>query len=349
MTDWRQTLLPETATIRDAIESLDTTGSQIVMIVDEKDKLLGTITDGDIRRAILRGGALEETVSAVMFREPTIAHAGDSRDSILSIIRTKLLHQIPVVDDDGRVVALETVDGLIQESHQESWVVLMAGGLGSRLSPLTDDTPKPLLAVGNKPILETILDGLASHGFRRVFIAVNYRADMVMDHFGDGADRGLEISYLREDKRLGTAGALSLLPEIPSTPLLVMNGDLLTNLNFGHLLTYHREHENKATVCVREETTQIPYGVVEVADNRIVSLEEKPIHRHYINAGIYALDPAALALVPTDSYFDMTSLIAALMEKDEAVSVFPIREFWMDIGRRDDFDTANEQYERHFK
>jgi len=206
-----------------------------------------------------------------------------------------------------------------------------------------------LLTVGDKPILETILDGLIAHGFRHVFISVNYRATMIKDLFGDGSSRGIEIRYIEEDQRLGTAGALSLLPETPQGPFLVMNGDLLTNLNYRHLLTYHREHGGRATVCVREEATQIPYGIVEVAENRVVAFDEKPVQRHYINAGIYVLSPDVLPLMPKNSYFDMTSLIEVLIKADEPVSVFPIREFWMDIGHKEDYAAASSHYDRLFK
>jgi len=349
MKSWHNTLIKQNATLRDAIAAIDGGGKQIALMIDRQGRLIGTITDGDIRRAILRGLDLDSPAAEVIYRDPTVARAGDGAEVMLARMRSKRLHQIPIVDDAGRVVGIEALDDLVERPKQDSWVVLMAGGLGTRLSPLTDDTPKPLLSVGNKPILETIVDGLISHGFQRIFIAVNYRAAMVKERFGNGADRGIAIEYLEEDKRLGTAGALSLLPETPSEPFLVMNGDLLTNLNYRHLLAYHYEHGGRATVCVREEATQIPYGVVEVQENRVVAFEEKPVQRHYINAGIYVLNPDVLPLVPRDGYFDMTSLIEAMMQAEEPISVFPIREFWMDIGQHADYEAAHAHYAKLFE
>ena len=350
MKRWQNSITPVTATVRDAIAAIDDGGHQIALIVDPSQRLQGTVTDGDIRRAILRGIELSAPASAVMYRNPTVAHIGDSRESILGAMTARKLRQIPLVDDDGKVVGIETEDKLLQsEAAAENWAVLMAGGLGSRLSPLTDDTPKPMLKVGDKPLLETLVENLASHGFRRLFIAVNYKADMVKARFRDGADWGVNITYLEEDRRLGTAGALALLPETPPAPFLVMNSDLLTNLNYRHLLAYHAEHGCKATVSVWEHAVQVPYGVIEVKDHRIAGIEEKPIQRNFINAGIYVLNPELVELVPKDTHFDMTSLIDKLIKGNTPVSVFPIREFWLDIGRHDDYVAANGHYERLFK
>jgi NDP-sugar pyrophosphorylase family protein len=228
-------------------------------------------------------------------------------------------------------------------------VVLMAGGLGSRLAPLTDDIPKPMLKVGNKPLLETIIESLAGYGLTRIFIAVNYKAEVVKARFGVGSAWGVDISYLHEEQPLGTGGALSLLPEEPPAPFLVMNSDLLTNLNFRHLLAYHSDHGCKATVCVREHAVQVPYGVVGVRDHQLTGIEEKPVQRHFINAGIYVLDPYAARLVPKDTRFDMTNLIERLLAENAPISVFPIREFWLDIGHHDDYTAANGRYPELFK
>jgi len=346
---WRNVLIDEKSTLRSAIAAIDEGGQQIALVVDQQGRLLGTVTDGDVRRAILGGQGLDEPAIGVANRNPAIARLGDGRDAMLARMRSQKLHQLPVVDDKGIVVGIESIDGFLEEPQEDSWVVLMAGGLGKRLSPLTDDKPKPLLDVGNKPILEIILDGLVAHGFHNIFISVNYRADMVKDRFGDGSDRGINIRYLEEDRELGTAGALSLLPEDVPGPFLVMNGDLLTNLNYRHLLAYHREQGGRATVCVCEETIQIPYGIVEVVENRLVAIEEKPVRQHFINAGVYVLEPDALKLAPRNARLDMPDLIGHLIKDGGEVSVFPIREFWLDIGHHDDYKAANSHYERLFK
>jgi len=220
---------------------------------------------------------------------------------------------------------------------------LMAGGLGSRLGELTKDTPKPLLKVGTKPILEVILENFISHGFHRFYISVNYKAEMIRDYFGDGSRWGVEIRYLHEHKRLGTAGALSLLPDNPTLPVLVMNGDLLTKVNFRQLIDFHNETNSKATMCVREFELQVPYGVVQIANHRLRAIEEKPVQRFFVNGGIYVLSPDMLQFIPEDSFYDMPTLFDEIIARGEETSVFPIREYWIDIGRADDFERANDE------
>jgi dTDP-glucose pyrophosphorylase/predicted transcriptional regulator len=350
MNRWKNSIVLATANTRDAIAAIDKGENQIALIVDDESRLQGTVTDGDIRRAILRGVELSAPVTEVMHPNPTVARVGDSRESILSVMASKKLRQIPLVDDAGKIAGIETEENFHQfEQQTESWAVLMAGGLGSRLSPLTDDIPKPMLKVGDKPLLETLIENLASHGFRRIFLAVNYKSEMVKARFGNGADWGVDISYLEEDQRLGTAGAIALLPDAPPSPFLVMNCDLLTNINYRHLLSYHAGHNCKATVSVWEHTVQIPYGVIEVKDLRIAAIEEKPVQRNFINAGIYVLDPSLVELIPPGKHFDMTSLIEKLIGRNDPVSVFPIREFWLDIGHHDDYVAANSHFQQIFK
>lgn len=346
---WRSTVVRETASLKEAIATIDSSSLQIALVIDEGGHLCGTVTDGDIRRAILHGISLEVPVTQVMNRNPTTLRQGSSRESILTIFRTKRLHQIPLVDEAGRLVGLETIDDLVDVEADDTLVVIMAGGPGVRLRPLTDHKPKPLLEVGSKPLIETIMDSLVNHGFRRFYIAVNYKGDMIRQALGDGARWAADIRYLNEDERMGTAGALSLLPERPTRPFLVLNADLLTTLNFRHLLDHHTEQGCQATVCVREHATQLPFGVVEVSNNRVLAVEEKPVRRCFINAGIYALDPAALDLLSPGEFCDMTTLLSRLLEKGGAVSAFPIREFWIDIGRHDDYTAANGHYAEIFK
>jgi len=258
------------------------------------------------------------------------------------------LHRIPVVDSAGVLVGLETLDELVQPVPRDNLVVLMAGGLGARLRPLTEDCPKPMLMIGNRPILETILLNFIESGFRRFCFCVNYKAEIVMNHFGDGARWGVEIRYVREREAMGTAGALSLLPEKPDKPLIVMNGDLLTKTNFASLMDFHASHHAAATMCIREYDYQVPYGVVKLEDHRLISVEEKPVQRFFVNAGIYVLGPEAVAEIPSRQ-FDMPSLFDKLVEKGREISVFPVREYWLDIGHLADLEKAHGDFERIFQ
>lgn len=342
MNHWRDALVKPGDSIRETIRRIDDSSMQIALVVDEQGRLLGTITDGDIRRGLLKGAALDDQASTIMNRLPISANFGEDRDALLARMRAKSLHQLPVLDGERRVVGLEVLDELLG-MQRDNWVVLMAGGRGSRLKPLTDDTPKPLLRVGSKPILETILESFVEQGFRKFFIAVNYRADMVRKHFGDGSRWGVQISYLNERKPLGTAGALSLLPSRPAAPMLVMNADLLTRVGFGHMLDFHLKHGAVGTMGVREYGLQVPYGVVKIDGHSIVEIEEKPTRSFFVNAGIYVLSSEALDFVPSDKPFDMPDLFSALIAAGREPAVFPIREYWIDIGRLDDFKRAADE------
>lgn len=344
MTNWRDTLVSPDNQLRRAVEVIDAAGLQIALVVDQDRRLLGTVTDGDIRRAILRGVSLDAPVTGVMNEAPTTAREQDDREMLLALMRQRKLHQVPVLDAGWRVVGLVVLDDLIGLQSRSNPVVLMAGGLGTRLRPLTDACPKPLLRVGSKPILETILDSFIQHGFFRFFISVNYRAEMIREYFGDGSRWGVEIEYVRESQRLGTAGALSLLPRMPQEPIFVMNGDLLTQLNFVHLLDFHHAHGAKATMCVREYELQVPYGVIETSRHRILDIREKPTERYLVNAGIYVLQPEVLELIPDGKLFDMPDLFRSVIGRGMETAVFPIREYWMDIGQMQDFLRANEQH-----
>jgi NDP-sugar pyrophosphorylase family protein len=255
------------------------------------------------------------------------------------------IHQLPIVDPDGAVVGLVTRDMLMSGTRQrDNWVVLMAGGRGTRLRPLTETTPKPMLKVGSRPILESIIRRYLEAGFYRFLISVNYRAEQIKDFFGDGGRWNCEIRYLDEPDALGTAGALGLLPERPADPFFVMNGDVLTAVNFQSLLDFHLSTGSAATMCVREYDLTIPFGVVQVDHHRILGIEEKPSHKFFINAGIYVLDPAALAFVAPGRHLDMPSLFQALIRAGHPANAFPIREYWMDVGRMEDFVRAQEEF-----
>jgi dTDP-glucose pyrophosphorylase len=349
MEDWQDISVLEKQSIREALEVIDAGGVQIALITDTNDRLKGVVTDGDIRRAILQGVDLDAPVQSVMNESPITARPQQDRQSLIDRMNARRIHQVPLVDDDGRVVGIEVLDDLLQPEKRPNPVVLMAGGLGTRLRPLTEDCPKPLLEVGDQPILETIIEGFVAHGFRRFYLSVNYKSGMIEDYFGDGSDWGVHITYLHEEQRLGTAGPLSLLPEQPDEPLLVMNGDLLTKLNFAYLLDYHRDHNAVATMCVREHETQVPYGVIETEEQRMTGIEEKPVERYFVNAGICVLEPETLDLVPENEFFDMTELFEFVIDQETEVAVFPVREYWQDVGQEEDFRRANGEYEEIFK
>lgn len=348
MINFKEILMLPSTSILSAIRIIDASTMQIALVVDEQRRLLGTVTDGDIRRAILKGINMEEPVDRIMNHNPTVAHIQAGRGSILEVMKQKRLHQIPVVDEKGCVVGLEILEHVLKCHDRENWVVLMAGGLGSRLHPLTEDCPKPLLKVGGKPLLQIILENFKEHGFYKFYISVNYKAEMIEEYFGDGSNMGVEIRYINEYKRMGTAGALGLLPHKPADPIIVMNGDLLTKVNFVQLLNFHFEHRAKATMCVREYNFQVPYGVVRINKNRLIGIDEKPVHRFLISAGIYVLEPNTLDLIPKNEFVDMPTLFKIIIERGYEIFTFPIREYWLDIGQIGDFEKANGEYDEHF-
>ena len=340
MRDWEKVLLAPSTSIIRGMEVIDNSSLQVALIVNDDKRLLGTVTDGDIRRGILRGVLLDEPIHKIMHTNPTVAHLEDKPEDLYALMKLKQLRQIPILDDHGRVISVEFYDFIALSSQLDNWVVLMAGGLGTRLQPLTDDCPKPLLEVGGRPILQTILESCIKHGFNRFYLSVNYKAKMVEDYFGNGSRWGVDIRYIREDKRMGTAGALSLLPERPTKPFLVMNGDLLTKVNFKQLLDFHLEYCAQATMCVRDYDFQVPYGVVKIQQHRLVDIEEKPAQKFFVNAGIYVLEPEVLDMIPKDEFYDMPSLFMKLVALHHETIVFPIREYWLDIGNKVDFEQA---------
>lgn len=283
-----------------------------------------------------------------MNRSPRFLTNGFSRAAAAEMMRRLSIHQLPVVDSDGRVVGIELFDELVAPQDAATWVVLMAGGLGTRLRPLTENVPKPMIPVGGRPLLETIVRNFESQGFREIFLSVNYKSDVIRTHFGDGLNFGVSIGYLVEEKRLGTAGALSLLPNRPPGPIVVMNGDLLTSVNFRQLVEFHREQGALATMCVREYAFQVPYGVVQTEGSRLSAVIEKPVHNFFVNAGVYVIEPAALDLIPSGEFFDMPQLFERITSGGGTASVFPIHEYWLDIGRFDDLERAQDDFRRVF-
>ena len=336
------------ATIKEALQIIDGGAMQIALVVDENDKLLGTLTDGDIRRGFLKGLDLNSSIESIIFKTPTIAKISDTKEEILKLALSKKLHQIPVVDDDGKILGIQEIEELVKPKEKTNKVVLMVGGLGTRLRPLTENTPKPMLKVGNKPILQTIVEKFAEYGYTNIVMCVNYKSQIIQEYFGDGSDFGVNIEYILEEQRMGTAGALSLLKEKPTEPFFVMNGDLLTNVNFEHLHDFHIANDSIGTMCVREYDFQVPYGVVNIDESNILSIEEKPTHKFFVSAGIYMLSPNVLEYIPENEFYDMPTLFEKIIsEKQNAIS-FPLREYWLDIGRMEEYKKANEEYNEVF-
>jgi dTDP-glucose pyrophosphorylase len=344
---WEAHLVEESTSIFEAIRVIGE-GRLQMALVHREGRLVGAATDGDIRRGILARVPLDNPIAEIMNRSPVVGRVGLTNDAALAIMRRHSIHQLPLVDEDNRIRDVKFLDDLLETQASNNWVVLMAGGLGTRLRPLTDETPKPLIKVGDRPILETILRSFVAGGFSKFFISVNYRAEMIEDHFGDGSTWGAEIEYLRETDMLGTAGALSLLPERPSQPFFVMNGDLLTSVNFRQVMNYHTEHNAPATICVREHAVTIPFGVVTTSDHHLVDIQEKPTYRYFVNAGVYVLDPVALDFIPQGEALDMPPLLNRLLANNKRPIVFPLREYWMDVGRLDDLQRASSEFERIF-
>jgi len=335
--------------IHDALKIIDRRGGQIALVVDGGHKLLGTVTDGDVRRGILSGIDVQNPVSMIMNAEPVKAKPSDSRQFILSILRRNKLRHIPIVDDAGCLLRLEILDDL-NPTYRKNMVLLMAGGLGSRLKPLTNECPKPMLKIGARPILETIILNFIEYGFREFVVSLNYKANMIQEYFSDGHKWGVSIHYIEEDERLGTAGSLRLLPEIQNShPLIVMNGDVLTKVNLGHFLDFHASHQSKATMGVREYNFQVPYGVLKLDHHRIVEVEEKPNHNFFVNAGIYVLDQDILNCLPDKERFEMPNLFEQLIKMGHHAVAFPIREYWLDIGQPDNLKQAHSDFKDMFE
>lgn len=349
MKDWESTLVGTHTTLREALETIDRTCTQAVLVVDEQRRLLGTLTDGDARRGLLSGLELSAKVERVMYHKPTFVNVGESPHSILTTMRKTGLHQLPIVDDKRTVVGLAVIDDYLTTHRRDNWIVIMAGGLGSRLQELTREVPKPMLNVGTRPLLETIIRSYADEGFHRFYLAVNYKAEQIEAHFGDGRSLGVDIQYLREETRLGTAGALSLLPERPTSPFIVTNADLLTKLDYGSMLDQHLESRAQATMAVRHYEMQVPFGVVRLNDGAIECIEEKPVHHFVVSAGIYVLSPQSLDLVPHDQFFDMPTLWKSMLQAGMVSRVHHIDGYWLDIGRLPDYERANLEFHEVFK
>lgn len=348
MADWRQMLVRPEWPLRKAVETLNAAPAKICLVADDGDHLVGTVTDGDVRRALLAGTTFEAPISAVMNARPLARRTGLSTADLFALYsrcRQHHIRQLPQLDAEGRITGIEVLDGTaVVEDRKPGWVMLMAGGFGKRLAPLTNDTPKPMLTVGDRPILQTILESFQRHGFSRFFISVHYQAQKIKDHFGDGSRFGAEIRYIEEDRPLGTAGALGLVREAVIEPIVVANGDLLTNVDYDELLNYHRSQRADVTLCVREYRVQVPYGTVDLAGRLVARITEKPELRFMVNAAVYVLSPEALREIDEGEVIDMPSLIDRVVDSGGKVVAFPMHEYWLDIGQKAEFAQANSDY-----
>jgi dTDP-glucose pyrophosphorylase/CBS domain-containing protein len=334
-------LIGPSLTIAQALEALEGTSAGIVLVVDDDRHLLGTITDGDLRRGLLRGLTFDDTAADVMHRTPIKVPEGMSRDQLLALMAANAIRHIPIVSPGNRIVDIALLADLVKPDDLGMAAVIMAGGAGTRLRPLTDHTPKPLLPVGEKPIINHIIDLLHDAGICDIILATCYLASALEEELGDGSAWGVRLKYLREPHPLGTGGALKLLGEAPSDPFLAMNGDLLTRVDLRAMLDHHRSHDAELTIAVREYQVQVPFGVVQVAPNHlVVAIEEKPVERYFVNAGIYVMGASVLDMLPPQDEVPMTDVIASVIDHHARVTAFPIVESWVDVGRPADFERA---------
>jgi dTDP-glucose pyrophosphorylase len=336
------------STVENALRTIGLGSVKIALVVDNDNKLLGTLGDGDIRRGLLKRKNLDDTIEDIYYKTPIVAGKKSSKKELLYLCSINKVGQIPIIDVDSKVVGLFLIDTEFPKKQYENNVVLMVGGLGTRLRPLTENTPKPMLNVGGKPILQTIVKGFVDSGFTNITMCLGYKSNVIQDYFQDGDDFGANIGYIIEEKRMGTAGALTLLKNKINKPFFVMNGDLLTNINYEQVLDFHESHNAKATMCVREYDIEVPYGVVNLNNEKIVSIEEKPVHRFFVNAGIYLLEPECIDLIPDDEFYDMPTVFEKLIEAKGEVISFPLKEYWLDIGRVTEYDKANMEYKNVF-
>jgi dTDP-glucose pyrophosphorylase/predicted transcriptional regulator len=349
--DFRLSLLNENKSIKEAMLCMQNSNAGICLVVNDQDQLIGTITDGDIRRGLLKAISLEENCRKVMTKNPKSMPDGATKKQILKQMEKASVQQMPLLDSMGKVVNLFTYKQLTSHESYENIVFINAGGYGKRLLPLTENLPKPLLTVGNKPILENIIENFRSNGFRNFYISVNYKGEMIKDYFGNGSKWDVKITYLTETSPLGTAGSLAFLKEKTQLPVLVCNGDLLTNVDYDGLLNYHNRSGCAATMCVREYQMQIQYGVVEIENGKMTSLIEKPVQKFFISAGIYVLSPKSLEHLTIDQPMDMPDLLLKINAQvaSGGVSTFPIYEYWLDIGHIDDFNRAQSEIPKSWK
>jgi dTDP-glucose pyrophosphorylase len=342
--DWKKAQLTQEDTLQTAIRNLDETAFKIVLVVSESGELVGTVSDGDIRRGLLRGLELGSRLREIVHLNPLVVPPGLPFDSAMEIMRVNKILQIPVVDSERRVVGLHLWSQIVEPPPRINPVLIMAGGKGERLRPLTETCPKPMIHVAGKPMIEHIVDRAVKEGFQHFVIAVNYLGHIIEEYLGDGSKKGIEISYLREESALGTAGALSLLKPTASLPVLISNGDVLTDVNYGEILDFHCRHRADATIAVRAYEWQHPFGVIQTEGIKITGLAEKSVHRSQIIAGIYVLEPSVINMLEANQRCDMPELFERAILENRNVIAYPMHEPWLDVGRHQDLDIARRRF-----
>lgn len=339
---WRKAILRATATVQDVISNMNISSLRIVLVANEQGQLEGTVSDGDIRRGLLKGLTLSSPIETVIHRGALVVPPAMGRDMVLQLMVANKIQQIPVVDDQQRVLGLHVWDEITTPPMRTNRIVIMAGGKGTRLRPFTENCPKPLVTVAGRPMLEHIIERAKLEGFNDFVLAIYYLGHMIEEHFGDGSRFGVKIEYLRENVPLGTAGALSLLNPRPDEPFVVTNGDVVTDIRYGDLLDFHGRHEAAATMAVRTHEWQHPYGVVQTRGVDIVGFEEKPVARSHINAGVYVLSPDTLDELEIGALCDMPTLFERLQANSRRTVAYPMHEPWLDVGRPDDLEKAHQ-------
>ncbi|MCH9744487.1 MAG: nucleotidyltransferase family protein [Gammaproteobacteria bacterium] len=344
---WEKTMVQVDCTIENVIAVINEASMyRVALVVDENKRLIGTITDGDVRRAIMRHIPLTETVRKVMNDSPFVVHESEDKQKIRMLLEREDILQVPIVNDNYEVTGIETLHNLSKKQIQQNHVVIMAGGYGTRLKPLTDDCPKPMLSVGDKPLLEHIINELKNYGFHKFVLTVHYLSEKILNYFGHGEQWGVDIQYHYEHEPLGTAGALSAICDSDKhdAPYIIINGDVLTKVHYTHLIHFHEVHEADITVCMRKYYVDIPYGVVRYEGHKLISIQEKPTIRQFVNAGLYVINPGVLKQLSLEAPYHMTDLIANAKKEGFKVVVFPIHEYWVDIGRIDEYRGVNREF-----
>ena len=342
-TDLSQLTVSENEKLIDAMKKIGSRSERILFVVNDDMKLVGTITDGDIRRAIIRKIDTEIKVSEVMCSDPTISDENYTKQSLIEVMTKKKILVIPIIDNSQKLIGYESILDLSKSKKLENPVLIMAGGFGMRMRPLTNNTPKPMLKISGQPVLEKLIIQLAENGFTNIYISIHYKGSVIEDYFKSGEDWGIKITYIYEDEPLGTGGSLNLLPDDAKNglPILIVNSDLITTLDYSNLLDFHRESKSEITICIREYENIIPYGVIEMSNDYVTEIIEKPAQKYFINGGIYALNPSVFRrLEMLDKRLDMPFLINYMAGKGDAISVFPVHEYWMDIGKLEDYNQA---------
>jgi len=338
--NWQNVVITPTVSIKDALKIIDKESLRVALVVDN-NKLVGMVTDGDVRRGILKGVELTDPVKNIMNDIPLSANVNLATEELRKIMQQRQILSLPLVDDKGCLVGLKTLYDTLTVKKRENPVFIMAGGFGTRLKPLTDNCPKPMLKVGDKPMLETLINNFKNHGFYKFYISTHYLPEVIMDYFGNGDNFDVEITYVHEETPLGTGGALSLLPNtLPNEPLIMINGDILTNVDFSRVLDFHVQQQSDATMCVRDYEIKIPFGVIEGDGHEITAMVEKPTYRYFVNAGIYIISNHIINSLPKNERLDMPTLFEIKQQAGFKTLKFPIHEYWLDVGRHDDFNKA---------